>query len=93
MSKIKIIMQFSPKQNHDEKYSINYFLFVLLQLYIPILGDENIKFSLILLVFLKFLFFYPSSIFLKQILLGMKFKPVKDSIIDAGNSVIRLGMV
>jgi hypothetical protein len=26
-------------------------------------------------------------------LLGMKFKPAKDSIIDAGNSVIRLGLV
>ena len=26
-------------------------------------------------------------------LLGMKFKPAKDSIVDAGNSVIRLGLV
>jgi hypothetical protein len=26
-------------------------------------------------------------------LLDMKFKPAKDSIIDAGNSVIRLGLV
>jgi hypothetical protein len=25
--------------------------------------------------------------------LGMKFKPAKDSIVDAGNSVIRLGLV